>query len=238
MMVVGETTAPVRLQQDSWDTSVLVADIWTAEGIPVVYGGNYDKADYKDPRHELETVDGMPVYYGGDFNDSDCVDPRDIDYEAWVDWYDFDTPDRHWGVFLDDGETQLPVTDCVSVSVGDIDSGPVLDFLSPETVRREGMELHMEREGSRTNDYQELPQDSSGPSCDLGVTGRGEPNIWSQDNVVVISDVKVRSGMLCLLNFSCPRNSVRLPVVGGPHWMGMANSRVAVWDPGFVCMPR
>ena len=65
------------------------------------------------------------------------------------------------------------------------------------------MELHMEREGSRTNDFQELPRDASGPSCDLGGTGREEPNIWSQDNVVMISDVKVRSGMLCLLNFSC-----------------------------------
>ena len=262
VMVVGETTASVRLQQDSWDTSVSVGDIGTvetAEGFPVVNGGNYDEADYKDPRNEFETVDGMPVYYGGDLNDSDCEDPRDIDYEAWVDWCDLDTPERYCGVVPDDGETQLPVTDCASVmmegdmaepirlrqdswdasvSVANIDSGPVLDFLSPETVWGEGMELHMEREDSRTNDFQELPRDSSGPSCDLGVTGRGEPNILSQDNVVAILDVKVRSDMLCLLNCSCPGNSVRLPVVGGPHWMGMAHSRGAFWDPGGVCMPR
>ena len=52
-----------------------------------------------------------------------------------------------------------------SVLVADIDSGPVLDFLSPET---EGMERLMEREDSRTNDFQELPRDSSGLSCDFG----------------------------------------------------------------------
>ena len=78
VMVVGEMAAPICLQQDSWDASVSVADIGTietAEGIPVVYGGNYDEADYKDPRNEFETVDGMPVYYGGDLNDSDCEDP-------------------------------------------------------------------------------------------------------------------------------------------------------------------
>ena len=122
--------------------------------------------------------------------------------------------------------------------MADIDSGLVLDFLSPETVRRGEMELHTEMEGCRTNNFQELPHDSSGPSCDLGVTGHGEPNIGSQDKVVVISDVKVCSGMFCLLNFSCPGNSVRLPVVCRPHWMGMAHSRGAVWDLGGVCMPR
>ena len=129
-----------------------------------------------------------------------------------MDWGDFETPDMYCGVFLDDGETQLPVTDWAymmvggemaepirlrqdswdaSVSVADIASGPVMDFLSPETVRGEGMKLHMEREDSRINDFQELPRDSSGPSC-----------------VVTISDVGVRSGMLCLLGFTCPGNSV------------------------------
>ena len=56
--------------------------------------------------------------------------------------------------------------------------------------------------------------------------------------MVAISDVRLRSGMLCLLNFSCPGNSVRLPVVGGPHWIGMAHLRGAVWDPGGVCKPH
>ena len=56
--------------------------------------------------------------------------------------------------------------------------------------------------------------------------------------MVAISDVRVRSGMLCLLNFSCLGNSVRLPDVGELHWIGMAHSRGAVWDPGGVCMPR
>ena len=85
----------------------------------------------------------------------------------------------------------------------------------------------MEGEDSRTGAFQELPRDSSGPSGNLGITGHGEPNIWSWDNVVAISDVRVRSGMFCLLNFSCPGNSV-LPVVGGPYWMRMAHSRGAV----------
>ena len=109
-----------------------------------------------------------------------------------------------------------------SVSMADIDPGQVMDFLSPETIRGEGMKLPMD---SRINDFQELPRDSSGSSCQLGVMGSGEPNIWSQDNVVAISDMRVHSGMLCLLNFTCPGNAVRMPVVGGPHWMGMAHSR-------------
>ena len=120
VMVVGETAAPIRLQQDSWDASVSVADIGTvvtAEGIPVVYGGDYDEADYKDPQNEFETVDGMPVYYGGDFNDSDCEDPRDIAYEDWVEWCVFNGPDGYCGFFPDDGEAQLPVIDCTSVMV-------------------------------------------------------------------------------------------------------------------------
>ena len=225
-------TAPEHLQQDSLDTSVSVADIGTVEsveGIPMVYGGTYDEAEYKDPRNEFETVDGMPVYYGGDLDYSDCENPRDIDYEAWVDWCDFDTLDWYCVFFPDDGETQLPVIDCASVlmegdmaeplrlrqdsrdasvSVADINSDPELDFLSPGTVQVEGIILHMEREDSRTDAFRELPRDSGGPSGDLGLTDRGEPNIWSQDNVVAISDVRVRSGMLCLLNF---------PVQGTPY---------------------
>ena len=190
-----------------------------------------------------QCMDGMPVYYGGDFNYSDCENPRDIAYEDWVEWCDFNAPDGYCGFFPDDGEAQLPVTDWASVmvegemaelirlrqdswdasvSMADIDPGQVMDFLSPETIRGEGMKLPMD---SRINDFQELPRDSSGPSCQLGVMGSGEPNIWSQDNVVAISDMRVHSGMLCLLNFTCPGNTVRMPVVGGPHWMGMAHSR-------------
>ena len=61
VMVVGETTAPVRLQHESLDASVSVADIGTVEtveGIPMVYVGTYDETEYKDPRNEFETVDG------------------------------------------------------------------------------------------------------------------------------------------------------------------------------------
>ena len=170
-----------------------------------------------------------------------------------MDWGDFNAPDGYRGFFPFDEKAQLPVTDCASVmvvadnkdpweasvSVADIDPGtPVMDYMRPETVRGEGMKPPMVREDSRNNDFQEFPWDSSGLSCDLGVTGSIEPDIWSQDNVVAVSDVRVRSGMLCLLNFTCPGNSVRLPVVGGPHWMGMAHLWGVVWDLGGECMPR
>ena len=56
--------------------------------------------------------------------------------------------------------------------------------------------------------------------------------------MVAIFDVRVRADMLCLLNFSSPENSVRLPVVGGPHWIGLTHLRGVVWDPGIVCIPR
>ena len=50
-------------------------------------------SDMWDPRNDFETVDGMPVYYGGYFNYSDCEDPRDLAYEDWVDWYNFNVPE-------------------------------------------------------------------------------------------------------------------------------------------------
>ena len=96
----------------------------------------------------------------------------------------------------------------------------------------------MEREDSRNNDLQESLRDSSGPSYDLGVTCSIESDFWSQDTGVAISEERVCSGMLCLLSFTCQGNFVRLPVVGGPYWMGMAHSRGAVWDPGGVGTPR
>ena len=121
------------------------------------------------------------------------------------------------------------------VFVADIDPGPVMDFLGPETVHGEGMKPPMERQDSRNNDLQESLRDSSGLSCDLGVTCCIEPDIWSQNTAVAISDESVRSGMLCLLNLPVQG---RLPVVGELHWMGMAHSRGAVWDPGGVGTPR
>ena len=198
VMVVGETSAPMQLQQDSWDASVSVADVGTvetAEGIPVAYGGDYDYSDYKVLR--FETMDGMPVYYGGDLNDSDCEDPRDIAYEVWVDWRDFSNPDEDCGFFPDDGEAQLPVTDGASVMVvgetaapirlqqnswdasvlvADIDPGPVIYYLRPPCCQGP-----MEREDYRKNYLQDSLWDSCGPPCDLGVTASIESDIWSQD---------------------------------------------------------
>ena len=92
VMLVGERIAPVRLQQDSLDTSVSVVEIgqwsqwrgfpWFAVVLMMTLSALDDSRAYNDPRNEFETVDGMPIYYGGDLNDSDCENPCDIDYEA------------------------------------------------------------------------------------------------------------------------------------------------------------
>ena len=120
-----------------------------------------------------------------------------------------------------------------SVSVADIDPGPVVDFL-----RSPCRQDPREREDSQKYDLQESPRDSSEPPWYLEVTVSIESDIWSQDTVVVISDERVHSGMSCLLNFTCQRNSVQLPAVCGPYWTGMAHSRGTVWDPGGVGTPR
>ena len=117
--------------------------------------------------------------------------------------------------------------------MADIDPGPAMDFL-----RSPCCQDPREREDSQKMILQESPRDSSELPCDLGATGSIESDIWSQDTVVVISEERVHSGMLCLLNFTCQRNSVQLPAVCGPYWTGIAHSRGTVWDPGGVGMPR
>ena len=72
-----------------------------------------------------------------------------------------------------------------SVSVTDINSDPVLDFLKPDTVRWERLSLHMAGEDSRTHAFPVLPRNSSDPSGDVGPTDSGKPNIcprsmWSR----------------------------------------------------------
>ena len=83
-----------------------------------------------------------------------------------------------------------------------------------------------------------LPRDSSDPSGDVGPTDSGGLTVCPQDTLVTISDVKMLDDMSYLLNFSSQGNYVRLPVVGGPHWIGLAHLRGVVWDPGIVCIPR
>ena len=82
--------------------------------------------------------------------------------------------------------------------MADIDPGLVVDFLKSPCCQDP-----REREDSQKYDLQESPRDSSEPPCDLEVTVSIESGIWSQDTVVVISDERVHSGMLCLLNFNC-----------------------------------
>ena len=50
----------------------------------------------------------MPVYYGGDFNDSDCEDPRDLAYEDWLDWYNFNAPEGCSVDLPDKGDVRFP----------------------------------------------------------------------------------------------------------------------------------
>ena len=117
MAVVGEVlpAVPVVFVDGSDLVAMVGIDaVKTVKGIPMDYG---DDCDIRDPRNDFETVDGMPVYYGGDFNDSDCEDPRDIAYEDWVDWYNFNAPDGCCGSFPDDGEALLSSTKCAPVMV-------------------------------------------------------------------------------------------------------------------------
>ena len=79
--------------------------VQTGEGIPMDCD---DHCDMRDPRNDFVTVDGMPVYYGGYFNDSDCEDPRDLAYEYWVDWYNFNAPEGCCVDLPDKGEVRLP----------------------------------------------------------------------------------------------------------------------------------
>ena len=96
----------------------------------------------------VHTGEEMPM--DCDFNDSDCEDPRDLAYEDWVNWYNFNAPEGYC-VDLPDKEkvrisnaidttvmmvgevaepahvqqdlleTSLPVTDiAIAVPVGDI----------------------------------------------------------------------------------------------------------------------
>ena len=64
--------------------------------------------DMWDPRNDFETVDLMPVYYGGDFNDSDCEYPRDLAYEDWLNWYNFNALEGCCVDPLEKGDDRLP----------------------------------------------------------------------------------------------------------------------------------
>ena len=114
MAVVGEVLPAVPDVLDSPDLVAMVGvdAVQTVEGIPMDYG---DDCDIWDPRNDFETVDGMPVCYGGDLNDLDCEDPRNLAYEDWVYWYNFNTPDGCCVSFSDDGEARLPNTKCAPV---------------------------------------------------------------------------------------------------------------------------
>ena len=80
---------------------VEVDAVQTGEGIMMDCD---DDGDMRDPQNDFETVDGMPVYYGGDFDDWDCEDPRDLAYEDWVDWYNFNAPEGGYVDLPDKGE--------------------------------------------------------------------------------------------------------------------------------------
>ena len=51
---------------------------------------------------------------------------------------------------------------------------------------------------------------------------------------VAISGKRVRSGVMCLLDFNCQWNSVLLAVAFGPYLLGIACLWETIWDPGGV----
>ena len=59
------------------------------------------------------------------------------------------------------------------------------------------------------------PRDSSEPPCDLEATGSIESDIWFMEPVVVISDERVHSGMLCLLNLLFRGTLYNFPLFAG-----------------------
>ena len=126
---------------------------------------------------------------------SDYEDPRDFYRDEWLDSCELNASDGSYGFFPEDGEAQLPVSKCTpgtaveematpvrlqqdswdtSVSLADIDLGPVMDFLGPPCCRGP-----TEMEDSRIPDFQEYPGadidpgpaiDFLGPPCCQGPT--------------------------------------------------------------------
>ena len=83
-----------------------IGPVHTEEECPMDCDADYDTWD---PRNGFEMVD-VPVYYGGDFDDSDYEDPRDLDYENWLDWYNFNAPEGFCVDLPGKGNDQLPNT--------------------------------------------------------------------------------------------------------------------------------
>ena len=178
--------------------------------------GTYNRVEYKYTRDEFETVDGMPSIMEEILMNQIVRTP--VIFIMRLGWN---------GVIL-----------TLRVGIASFSRMTRRSILKPDTVRWDGIALHMVGEDSRTYTFPVLPRDSSDPSGDVGPTDSGKLNICPQDNLVAISDVRVRADILCLLHFSCPENSVRLPDVGGPHWIGLTQLRGVVSDPGIVCIPR
>ena len=63
-------------------------------------------------------------------------------------------------------------------------------------------------EDYRIPDFRECPRDSSDPSGDLDVAYGMGTDMWPPGTVVAISGKRVRSGVMCLLDFNCQWNSV------------------------------
>ena len=117
MVVMGEVRPAVLDVVNSCAVVAIVGvdAVHTWEEIPMDCDAY---CDMQDPRNDFETVDGMPVYYGGDFNDSD---PRDLAYEDWVDWYNFNAPEGYCVDLPDNEKVRLPnAMDATVLMVGDV----------------------------------------------------------------------------------------------------------------------
>ena len=100
----------------------------------------------------------------------------------------------------------------------DIDPGPLMDFLGPSVVE---VPWRWRILGFRT--FRSAPGASCDTSGDVDVAYTMGTDMWAPETVVVRSGKGVRSGVMCLLGFNCQWNSVRLPVVFGPHLLGINN---------------
>ena len=70
----------------------------------IYYSGDYD--GLWDPECD-------DIGYIGNFDgQSESSNPRDFYCDEWMDWCDFNAPDRYYGFSPQDGEAQLPVSKC------------------------------------------------------------------------------------------------------------------------------
>ena len=217
--------------------------VGTVNGIPIYYVGDYD--GLWDP--ECDDI-GYIGNFDGQSESSDYEDPRNVYYDEWMEWCDFNSPDI-MGFHRRTGRPS-----CLSLMyacggcggndcTGTIVAGFVGYICFCGGYRpRAGNGLSgapcyrgpTEMEDSWILDFQECPGASCDMSGDVDVAYAMGTDVWVPETVVVRSGKGVRSEVICHLGFNCQWNCVRLLVVFRPHLLGIACSRETIWDPGGV----